>query len=113
MMQGRAFNMIKSIGKKLESFFFSLNFDWQAMMQSASYLTAPPPFSYRINLPDNKARTMLNLDKVKKRHQVKTGHNTKQKLMFKTKFKQYICATTISSVLRKKSFFCWTLFVLI
>lgn len=41
MMQGRAFNMIKSIGKKLESFFFSLNFDWQAMMQSASYLTAP------------------------------------------------------------------------
>lgn len=62
MMQGRAFNMIKSIGKKLESFFFSLNFDWQAMMQSASYLTDPPPFSYRINLPDNKARTMLNLD---------------------------------------------------
>lgn len=42
MMQGRAFNMIKSIGKKLESF-FSLNFDWQAMMQSASYLTAPLP----------------------------------------------------------------------
>lgn len=41
MMQGRAYNMIKSIGKKLESFFFSLNFDWQAMMQSASYLTAP------------------------------------------------------------------------
>lgn len=39
----RAFNMIKSIGKKLESFFFSLNFDWQAMMQSASYLTAPLP----------------------------------------------------------------------
>lgn len=56
---------------------------------------------------------MLNLDKVKKRHQVKTGHNTKQKLMFKTKFKQYICATTISSVLGKKSCFSWTLFVLI
>lgn len=39
MMQGSA----KSIGKKLESFFFSVNLlDWQAMMQSASCLTAPP-----------------------------------------------------------------------
>lgn len=56
---------------------------------------------------------MLNLDKVKKRHQVKTGHNTKQKLMFKTKFKQYISATTISSILRKKGCFRCTLFVLI
>lgn len=58
---------------------------------------------------------MLNLDKVKKRHQVKTGHNTKQKLMFKTKFKQYISATTctISSILRKKGCFSCTLFVLI
>lgn len=56
---------------------------------------------------------MLNLDTVKKRHQVKTGHKTKQKLMFKTKFKQYISATTISSILRKKGCFSCTLFVLI
>lgn len=44
MMQGSAFNMIKLIGKKLESLYFSVNLlDWQAMMQSASCLTAPPP----------------------------------------------------------------------
>lgn len=108
MMQGRAYNMIKSIGKKLESFLFELRLASNDAKCFISY--SPPHFSYRLNLPDNKARTMLNLDKVKKRHQVKTGHNTKQKLMFKTKFKQYICATTISSVLRKKSCFSWTLY---
>lgn len=72
MMQGSAFNMIKLIGKKLESLYFSVNLlDWQAMMQSASCLTAPPPphpFSHKLNLPGNKARTMFNLqvDKIEK-----------------------------------------------
>lgn len=86
-MQGSA----KSIGKKLESFFSSVNLlDWQAMMQSASCLTAPHPFSHKLNLPGNKARTMFNLqvDKIEKWYKVKIGHKSTPRLMLKTKFKQ-------------------------
>lgn len=64
------------------------------MMQSASCLTAPPPlthpFSHKLNLPGNKARTMFNLqvDKIEKWHKVKIGHKSTPRLMLKTKFEQ-------------------------